>query len=117
MAGKYKIICDQGSTLRRTLTINAQATTPTPWNLTGFSARMHVRTTIEATTTVLELGTDIGGLEITATPGELLLEVSATDTAALTAAIYVYDLEVESPSGIVTRLLEGSFVVRREVTR
>jgi len=117
VAGKYKIICEQGATLRRTLGIATAGNTPVPWVLTGYSARMQVRSAIEAPTVVIELTTTNGRLAIGSTPGQLLLVVSATDTAALTAASYVYDLEVEAPSGEVTRLLEGAFVVKRNVTR
>ena len=117
MAGKYKIRADQGATLRRTFTISTQGDTPVPWNLTGFTARMQVRTSIEDPTVVLEATTTNGRLAIGPNPGELVLVVSATDTDALAAGSYVYDLELVSPSGEVTRLLEGTLVVRRAVTR
>lgn len=117
MAGKYKIVCDQGSTLRRTLLIATQGATPTPWPLAGYDARMQVRETVASTAVVLELTVIDGRLQITGVPGQILMVVSATDTAALVAGSYVYDLEVQSPTGIVTRLLQGSFVVTAEVTR
>lgn len=116
MAGKYKIVCDQGATLRRTLTIQSQGATPEPWDLDGYSARMQVRTAVEADEVTLELTTANGRL-VVGTGGQLEMLVSAADTAALDAASYVYDLEVESPAGEVVRLLEGAFVVRRNVTR
>jgi hypothetical protein len=37
--------------------------------------------------------------------------------AAVTAKTYVYDLELVSGAGVVTRLVMGTFTVRREVTR
>jgi hypothetical protein len=45
------------------------------------------------------------------------LTISATDTAALTAGRGVYDLELVSGSGIVTRLLQGVATISRNVTR
>jgi hypothetical protein len=45
------------------------------------------------------------------------LSISATDTEALTAGRGVYDLELVSGSGIVTRLLQGVTTISRNVTR
>jgi hypothetical protein len=44
------------------------------------------------------------------------LALSAAETTALVAGNYVYDLEVTSPGGVVTRLLEGGFIVYEGVT-
>jgi len=38
-------------------------------------------------------------------------------TGAIEEGIYVYDLEITSGSGIVTRLLEGEITTNPEVTR
>lgn len=116
MAGKYKIVCDQGATLKRTLTIQSQGASPVAWDLTAFTGRMHVRPAVESDDVTLELTTENGRLSVGA-GGVVEMLVSATDTAELDAGAYVYDLEVESPAGEVTRLLEGAFVVRRNVTR
>jgi hypothetical protein len=44
------------------------------------------------------------------------LTVPAIDTAAVAAGEYVYDLELVTGARVV-RLIEGSLVVRAEVTR
>jgi microcompartment protein CcmL/EutN len=49
--------------------------------------------------------------------GTVRLKVDAATTAALTAGDYVYDLEITAPNGDVTRLVEGKFKVKPEVTR
>jgi hypothetical protein len=49
--------------------------------------------------------------------GTITLTISATDTAALTSGRGVYDLELVSGSGIVTRLLQGVATISRNVTR
>jgi hypothetical protein len=41
----------------------------------------------------------------------------SSTTAAIEEAIYVYDLEITSGAGIVTRLLQGQITVNPEVTR
>jgi hypothetical protein len=42
--------------------------------------------------------------------------ISSTASSAVDAGAYSYDLEISS-GGVVTRLLEGSFVVTGNVTR
>jgi hypothetical protein len=48
--------------------------------------------------------------------GTITITVSATDTAALTAADGVFDLEITSGS-VVTRLIEGTYSIRRNISR
>jgi hypothetical protein len=49
--------------------------------------------------------------------GTIGLSYSAISSAAITAAVYLYDLEVVNPSGNVRRLMQGRAVVSREITR
>jgi hypothetical protein len=49
--------------------------------------------------------------------GVITMNISAVTTAGLPIGTHVYDLEIESASGEVTRLLEGKFKVTGEVTR
>jgi hypothetical protein len=78
---------------------------------------MHVRTAANASTTVLELTTANTTIVLGGTLGTIALTVAANTTANLTPALYVYDLEVVSAGGVVTRLIEGNFNVKAEVTR
>jgi hypothetical protein len=48
--------------------------------------------------------------------GQIVLSISATDTAALTDG-GVYDLEIEDSEGNVERVVEGIFTLDLEVTR
>ena len=45
-----------------------------------------------------------------------MITIDADYTSDLDDGSYVYDLELTSSSGTVTRLLEGQFVVTPEVT-
>lgn len=114
-AAIYDIVCEQGATFVRTLTWLDE--NETPINLQGFTARMHVRATAQATTTVVTLTTENGGIVLTPQTGEIMLTLSATQTDALPPRKAVYDLELVSDTGIVTRLLQGSFTVSPQVTR
>lgn len=126
LAGKYNITCQQGSTLSRTLEIeqpdleaDPTGNTYEPYDLTGHSARMQVRRTIDSSSFLLELTTNNGGLTINPNSGifnQILLHASASVTASV-AHSGVYDLEIISPSGIVDRILEGEFILSPEVTR
>lgn len=110
--GWLDLDCYQGASFDYTLTWKTNGTAV---NLTGYSARMQVRQTADATATVLSISNG-SGITLGGTAGTVLLEASATTTAALTAGQYVYDLELVS-GAYVTRLVEGNFVIYSEVTR
>jgi hypothetical protein len=114
-AGIYNIIADQGSTFSRQLTWNDS--TGSPVNLTGYTARMDVRSSIDAVgAATLSLTTENGRIVLGGSAGTINLSAEATATQAVEAGNYVYDLELVSGS-TVTRLVQGSFTLRGEVTR
>jgi len=45
------------------------------------------------------------------------VSISATDMTNATAGRHVYDLELTSPGNVVTRIIEGNFIIIPEVTR
>lgn len=89
----------------------------TPINLTGYTARMQVRKKYADTVKVLDLTTQNGKIVLTPLQGKINVTIPATDTANVTIKTGVYDLELESSTGVVTRLIEGSVTVTPEVTR
>jgi len=118
IAGLYNITCQQGATFQRQLTWTDSARDA--YNLTGYTARMQVRSNVTSNTIIATLSTTAGNtgtIALGGTAGTVDLLISATNTAALTAGQYVYDLELVSGGGVVTRLLEGNFKVTAEVTR
>lgn len=88
-----------------------------PVNLTGFTARMQLRSTVESTTTIHSLTTANGGITLGGTDGSIALLISATDMAAFALPRMVYDLELVSGGGIVTPVAYGNLDLDREVTR
>jgi hypothetical protein len=55
MAGRYNMVCDQGSTFSLTFTIKTDGTA---WNLVGnYTAKMQVRSFLNADTVLIELTT------------------------------------------------------------
>jgi hypothetical protein len=92
----------------------------TPFNFTGYTARMMIRDAVAdvAPITGGSLTTGNGGIVLGGAAGTITLAIDAATTAAFDVRSYVYDLEIVSAGGVVTPILYGSVVVpRREVTR
>lgn len=111
-AGRYSIRIEQGATYERTFTWNDEAGAPV--NLTGYTARMKIKTT--KTGTEIDSFTNGAGLTLGGVAGTIVLAIPAADTAAYNFARAVYDMELVSGAGIVTRLLEGEVFLSLEVT-
>jgi len=113
-ATTYDLLIEQGATFSQVITYKESGVAV---NLTGYTARMQVRATLESASTLVELTTANSRIALGGTAGTITLTISATDTEALTAGRGVYDLELVSGSGIVTRLLQGVATISRNVTR
>jgi hypothetical protein len=111
--GQYNFTCPKGTTFSKSVTykVNKFAV-----NLTGYSARMQVRETLASTSTLVSLSSPSNGMTVNSA-GVITMTISAATTAGFANGTYVYDLEIESAGGVVTRLLEGKFKVTGEVTR
>ena len=114
MANTYTILIDQGATY--TLALSYKDSAGTAINLTGYTAAMQLRKTVGSATASLSL-TSSSGIVITGATGLLNITITATQSRDLVPDIYVYDLEITSGAGVVTRLIEGNAVVSAEVTR
>lgn len=90
-------------------------------DLTGYTARMHIRTQISADATVIDISTVSGEIVIDEAAGKITINVPATDTESIelnhTEQEWVYDLELVDSSGFVQRILEGKVFAYPEVTR
>lgn len=115
-AFKVRLTLLQGETYRKTLTWKV-GKPALPVDLTGCSARMQVRSTVDSPVVLLALSTDDGRIVLGGPAGTVQLLLSATETAALAWRQAVYDIEIEWPDGTVRRLAQGAIVVSPEVTR
>ena len=113
MSAKYNITCEQGATFTFQFTVK---TGNTAWNLTGYSATMTIKTFINSPEPALTASTVDGRIAIVGGTGQVTVTLDDATTAALTASRYVYDLILDSGS-VVTRLLEGKFLVTPSVTQ
>ena len=118
-AGKYSFSLEQGVTLSRLIQWLDSTGTPIP--LTGYTARMQIRSTIESDTVILSITStysENGVLTIAEATGKILIYIPASVTATFTSHRMVYDLEiVNTDTGEVIRLLEGKIKLSEEVTR
>lgn len=116
-AGHLDLVMEQGATFDRTLTWTDSNDVLVP--LTGLTARMMIRAKVLDTDPLLTLTTENGRIVLT-DPGSIRLLVSADDMAALDFKTGVYDLEIVDAGATpdrVTRLLQGTISLSREVTR
>ena len=111
--GYLNLDCYQGANFdyQLTWTVGGSAV-----NLTGYTSRMQVREAVDSTAVAFSLVSGTG-ITLGGTAGTIALSAVATATAGIAAGQYVYDLELVSGTGYVTRLVEGNFVVYAEVTR
>ena len=112
MSAKYNLVCDQATTFNFQFQIKNDST---PWDLTGYTGVMTVRPFVGASTTTVVASTANGRMVLTALTGRINVTIDATTTGNISAGRYAYDLVVDSGS-VITRILEGKFVVTGAVT-
>ena len=114
MAECYDIEVDQGAD--HSFTINYADSNGTPIDLTDYSYRMDVRVGLKDSELLFTL-TEGDGIDASGeATGTILVTINNMRTGLLQNLVYRYDLEITSPGGVVTRLIEGSVTAKPEVT-
>lgn len=80
--------------------------------LSGYSASAQIRKTYSSSSVSASFSTSIAELA-----GQVTLSLTDTQTSALESGRYVYDLNITSGAGLVTRVIEGQAIVTPGVTR
>lgn len=107
---KLKMFCTQGETFRHTFYFQDEYGNYA--DLTGFTARMEIRSSDDDLLIRLETGDGI-----TIEGKKMTVEIDATTTAGFATATYSYEPELIAPSGDVIKYFAPSpFVVLPEVT-
>jgi hypothetical protein len=114
-AAQADLVIEQGATFNQSFQWTDSAGVAI--NLTGYTGRMQIRQSITAATTIADLTTANGGIVITPATGTVQAVISAASTAAMSFSSAVYDLELVAGDGTVTRLVQGSVTLSKEVTR
>ena len=110
----YDILVDQGATLNRALFIKTAIKTPI--DLDGYIGRMHIRDRKDSSVIIRTLTSETDEIEILPAAGRVDIMLGPSETESLEPKNYVYDLELESPEGEVTKVLSGKLTVRSEIT-
>jgi hypothetical protein len=112
----YNFTINQGATLSKAM-VYYMPDEVTPFNLTGYTARMQIRPSVASSVILATLTTENGGITLGGTAGTIVLTMSAAATAVLNFDVAAYDMEIVSGGGVVTRLLGGNVTLCKEVTR
>lgn len=126
-AGNYSFTIEQGSTVN--FEIQYTDASSNPVNLTGYSGKMQIKSNFADdnpttyATLSSSLATDGTGLNFSGsagtkppTSGSIGIYISAVSSSAFNFSKAKYDLEITSGS-TVTRLLQGTITLSKEVTR
>ena len=126
-AGKYNFTIEQGTTVN--LELAYKDASGSAITLSGYSGRMQIRPDFADNTTTSyiylssSLNADGTGLNFSGSTGlnppasgTIGIYISAASSSALNFDSALYDIEIQSGS-IVTRLLQGTIKLSREVTR
>jgi hypothetical protein len=111
MSDIYNINLVAGNTLL--LSVTASDSNGNPINLSGYSARGHVKYNYGDTGILLDLNPQIHS---SYTSGLVNISGAATQTALLPVGKFPYNLEIESTGGYVTKFLRGYISVDPETT-
>ena len=110
MAAVSNLAIDQGTTY--TVTISVTDDTGSARNLTGYTGRAQLKRSYYTNTNTAFTVTIDNPSE-----GEIDLSLTATQTSALKAGRYVYDVELVSNTNTVERVVEGIVTIYPEVTK
>jgi len=113
VSAKFNLVCDQATTFNFQFQI---LNNTTPLNLTGYTGTMTVRPFVGSTTTTVVATTANGLMVFDAGNGRVTVTLSSATTGDIAAGRYSYDLVLDSGS-VVTRYLEGKFIVTGAVTQ
>lgn len=109
MATISNLFVDAGSTYSNTITVSAS--NGQPLNLTGYSVASQMRKSY-GSSTVHSFTASI----LDATTGKVRLQLTDEQSAVIPAGRWLYDVEISSPSGAVTRVVEGIVTVTPQIT-
>ena len=121
IAGIYNITCEQGTDFSRSCILkypdptDSTGSTYLLYDLTGYTARMQIRRTLESASPEIELTTANSGIILGGAAGTIDIAMTNAQTAALDSD-GIYDLEIVSGAGTVSRVIQGTFTLDLEVT-
>jgi D-Tyr-tRNAtyr deacylase len=110
MAIIANLYIDQGTDF--SITVDVTDSAGDILELSDYTAAAQIRKTYSSSSVSATFATSIAELA-----GQVTISLTDTQTAALEAGRYVYDLNITSSAGLVTRVIEGQAIVTPGVTR
>jgi hypothetical protein len=110
MATISNLYVDAGSTYSNIITVSAS--NGQALDLTGYTVASQMRKSY-ASSTFYNFTSSI----YNASQGKVRLQLSNTQSEAIPAGRWLYDVEIRSPSGAVTRVVEGIVTVNPQITQ
>jgi hypothetical protein len=86
-------------------------------DLTGYSARMQIRESVDSTQVLHEATTQNGQIVLDQTYKTIELTIPASATELFTFETAVYSMELFTNAGVVVPFLQGNLVLVKEITR
>jgi len=112
MAAYVELYMDQGATFENTLTITDDVTNATV-NVSGYTITSQMRRSYYSANATANITCTI----VNAATGNVLMSMTAANTANIRPGRYLFDVETTDVSGKVNRILEGIINVTPGVTR
>ena len=113
MAAVYvsNLVVNTGATFSQTFTLEDSGSNSV-LNLSGYTVRAHMRKHSGSSSY-----TDLNGAVLNINAGTVKVGLTTTQTTPLKEGRYVYDVLITDSSNTVTRVVEGSVLVRQGVTQ
>lgn len=109
MAIKANIVIDQGTDF--SATIDVLDAEDNVFDLTGYTPAAQMRKNYASSSAVTFTATDNDTL------GQITIELTSNTTSQLEPGRYLYDVEITSPGGTISRVVEGIATVTPGITR
>lgn len=110
MATTANIFIDAGANYSNIITVASAGTAAL--DLTGYTVKSQMRKSYTSSTAY-----NFTASVYQPTLGKIRLELTSTQTSAIPPGRYLYDIEITSPAGNRTRVVEGIVTVTPEITQ
>jgi hypothetical protein len=104
------LFIDQGSDYSNIITVTGS--NGQPINLTGFTVKSQIRKSFGST-----IAYEFTPTIFAPATGKIRMQLSSESSEEIVPGRYLYDVEITSPSGIKTRVVEGIVTVTPQITR
>ena len=110
MATVSNLFVDAGASYSNIISV--AATNGQPLNLTGYSVASQMRKSYQSSTAY-----NFTASVFNAEQGKVRLQLTPEQSQAIPAGRWLYDVEITSPSGSKTRVVEGIVTVNPQITQ